>query len=135
MKKKTREWVRKAEADFVVAGQSSRSRTPLHDSVSFHSQQCAEKYLKALLEELGRTVPRTHNLDDLLHLLLADHPTLRMFQRSLIALTNYAVQVRYPGENTTKRQAASALRTADRVWTSARLLLGIRPLRRRKNAP
>ncbi|HBI42076.1 MAG TPA: hypothetical protein DDY78_04345 [Planctomycetales bacterium] len=47
MKKLTREWVKKAEADRVVALQSSQSATPLHDAVCFHAQQCAEKYLKA----------------------------------------------------------------------------------------
>jgi hypothetical protein len=31
MKKLTREWVRKAEVDYVIAQQSSRNLTPLHD--------------------------------------------------------------------------------------------------------
>lgn len=68
MKKLTREWVKKAEADHVVAVLSSRSAVPLHDAVCFHGQQCAEKYLKALLEELGLLVPKTHDLDHLLTL-------------------------------------------------------------------
>ena len=46
MKKTTREWVRKAEADYVIARQCSRGKIPLHDGVCFHCQQCAEKYLK-----------------------------------------------------------------------------------------
>jgi HEPN domain-containing protein len=104
--------------------------------VSFHSQQCAEKYLKALLEELGRTIPRTHNLDDILNLLLPDYPSLRSFRRGLVFLTDFAVETRYPNESTSKRQAASALRWAGKVRTAARTLLGIRPPRkRRKKAP
>ena len=63
MKKTTREWVKKAEEDYQVAKQGSRSKVPVHDSVCFHCQQCAEKYLKGLMEEAGLTVPKTHFLD------------------------------------------------------------------------
>src|SRR5438105_13297296 len=61
MKKTTREWVKKAEQDYVLAKQGSRSKVPVHDGVCFHCQQCAEKYLKGLMEELGLAVPKTHD--------------------------------------------------------------------------
>ncbi len=64
MKRLTKEWVRKAEADYRAAGNLDRGSDPLPDQVCFLCQQCAEKYLKALLEELGLTVPRTHVLGD-----------------------------------------------------------------------
>jgi HEPN domain-containing protein len=121
--------VRKAEADHVAARRSSRGKTPLHDIVCFHCQQCAEKYLKALLEELGLSVPKTHDLDDVLPLLLPHHPTLRSVRRGLGFLTQFAVDTRYPGENASKRQAEAALRWAGRVRTKARAILGIRPRR------
>jgi HEPN domain-containing protein len=132
MKMMTREWVRKAEADYVIAVQSSRSKIPLHDGVCFHCQQCVEKYLKGLLEELGRSVPKTHNLDDVLNLLQPDFPTLDSFRRPLIILTNYAVVTRYPGENASKRQAGSALGWLEKIRAEARHLLGIRPPRKRR---
>jgi HEPN domain-containing protein len=132
MKALTREWVKKAEADYLIAQQSSQSVTPLHDGVCFHCQQCAEKYLKALMEELGWTIPRTHNLDDLLNLLLPSHSTLRPFRRGLIFLTDFAIDTRYPGRTATKRQAASALRWAGQIRGACRMALGIRPRRRRK---
>jgi HEPN domain-containing protein len=100
--------------------------------VCFHCQQSAEKYLKALLEELGLRVPRTHNLDDVLNLLLPHHPGLRSLRRGLIFLTYFAVETRYPGESASKRQAAAALRWEERVRTEVRALLGIRPPRRKK---
>ena len=106
---------------------------PQHDVVCFHCQQSAEKYLKALLEELGLTVPRIHNLDDILNLLLCDHPGLRSLRRGLIFLTDFAVETRYPGDNASKRQAMAALRWAERVRTACRALLGVRP--RRKKSP
>jgi HEPN domain-containing protein len=136
MKKLTREWVKKAEHDYVMARQCSRSKIPLHDGVCFHCQQCAEKYLQALLQELGLSVPKTHELDDLLTMLRSHHPSLRSLRRGLLFLTNFAVEARYPGKNVSKRQAASALRWMEKVRTTARDLLGIRPPRkRRKKAP
>ncbi len=125
MKKLTTEWVRKAEADYVIAQQISRSATPLHDGVCFHCQQCAEKYLKAILEELGQTTVRTHNLDAVLSLLVPYHPKLHSLRRGLIFLTAFSVDTRYPGRKATKRQAASALRWAGRVRDACRTLLGV----------
>ncbi len=127
MKRTTAEWVRKAEADLALARQASRSKIPLHDGVCFHCQQCAEKYLKALLEELGLAVPKTHDLDQLLLLLHSHHSTLRSLRRGLVFLTSFAVGVRYPGDNATKRQAVAALRWASKVRIDARKCLGIPP--------
>ncbi len=110
MKKTTREWVRKAEADHLAAAKLSRGNDPLHDIVCFHCQQCAEKYLKALLEELGLAIPKTHNLVALLARLAAHHASLRSLRRGLDFLTRYAVDTRYPGDSASKRQAKAALR-------------------------
>ena len=77
MKPLTREWVDKGEADRRTAQRELRVRTsPNFDAVCFHAQQCAEKYLKALLQERGSTIPRTHNLEALARPLLAVHPAL-----------------------------------------------------------
>jgi HEPN domain-containing protein len=104
--------------------------------VCFHCQQCAEKYLKSLLEELALAIPKTHDLDNLLTLLLPHHSSLRSLRRGLVFLTDFAVDTRYPGNNASNRQAASALRWTDRVRTTARALLGIRARRpRRKKSP
>lgn len=98
----------------------------------FHCQQAAEKFLKALLEELGAAVPKIHNLDEILSVLLPHHASLRPLRRGLIFLTDFAVGTRYPGENASKRQAVAALRWADRVRDACRSILGIRPSRRRR---
>ncbi|MBC7815876.1 MAG: HEPN domain-containing protein [Planctomycetaceae bacterium] len=125
MKRLTREWVAKAEADFHVADALQHTRPPVHDARCFHCQQSAEKYLKALLEELGATIPRTHNLEDLLALLLPHYPQLRSLRRGLIFLTDFAVETRYPGENANKRQAESAMRWATKVRAVIRQMLGL----------
>ncbi len=63
MKSATHEWVKKAEGDYRGALTLAQQAPPLHDLVCFHCQQCAEKYLKALLEELGIAVAKIHDLD------------------------------------------------------------------------
>src|SRR5438309_3885171 len=115
MKRSTREWVRKAESDCQLAAAIARRNEPFHDEQCFHCQQCAEKYLKALMEELGLAVPKTHPLDPLLTVLLPYHPTLRSLRRGLLFLSAFAVDIRYPGNNASKRQAVAALRWVGRV--------------------
>jgi len=125
MKKTTRGWVRKAESDYRLVLRIAGEKDPFHDEVCFHSQQAAEKFLKALLEELGLTIPRTHNLDDLLALLRPHHPSLGALRRGLIFLTDFAVGVRYPGEIASKRQAVAAKRWATRSRGACRAILGL----------
>lgn len=124
MKRATREWVRKAEADHLAATALAAASDPHHDAVCFHCQQSAEKYLKALLEEAGQPVPKTHDLDRLLALLRPTHSGLAQLRRGLMVLTEYGVDVRYPGFRATKRQAASAARWAAKVRDACRALLG-----------
>jgi HEPN domain-containing protein len=62
MQRLTAEWVKKAEADHGLAEMLGHGSEGFYDQICFHCQQCAEKYLKALLQELGLPVPRTHNL-------------------------------------------------------------------------
>jgi HEPN domain-containing protein len=131
MKKTTREWVKKAEEDYVLARNGSRSKVPVHDGVCFPCQQCAEKYLKGLMEESGLTIPKTHDLDTLLPALAPRYSGMRSLRRGLLFLSDFAVDFRYPGRNASKRQAKAALRWMERVRTAARALLGIRDRPRR----
>src|SRR5207249_11604075 len=59
MKPETDEWLHKAENDRKVARREMESPDPVHAAVCFHAQQCAEKYLKAFLEERGLGFART----------------------------------------------------------------------------
>src|SRR5579864_8078781 len=118
MKKTTKEWVKKAEEDYILAKQARRSKVPLHDGTCFHCQQCAEKYLKGLMEEIALSVPKTHDLKLLLAELVVHYSTLRSLRRGLIFLSDFAVDIRYPGDNASKRQAVAAFRWAGRIRTS-----------------
>ena len=132
MKPTTREWVKKAEDDKLAAHELAHGPDRLHDQVCFHCQQSAEKYLKALLEEQGLPVPKTHDLEILLSNLATQFPALLKLRRGLSILVDYAVDSRYPGNHTTKRQATSALRWAVKVRVLCRNLLGLPPDKKRK---
>jgi HEPN domain-containing protein len=125
MKSETRRWVKKAESDLRVARNESNLPDPEKDAVSFHCQQAAEKYLKALLCELGRPIPRTHDLDKLLVLLLPHNRALAPLRRILVSLSRFAVDYRYQGFSTSTRSMHAALRHAERVRLEVRTLLGL----------
>ena len=131
MKRATAEWVKKAEVDHLAATRLHRKKPPTHDAVRFHCQQCAEKYLKALMEELILAIPKTHDLALLLSALRPHHGRgLRSLDSGMSFLNGFAVDIRYPGKDATKRQEEASLRWAGRARTAARGLLGIGPRRR-----
>ncbi len=127
MKPLTREWVAKAEGDFATAQRELRARkAPNYDAACFHAQQCAEKYLKALLQEEDRPFGKTHNLPTLLDLLGQKDPSWEPLRHGLERLTLYAVHTRYPGEFTTRETAREALRLCRELRDRARSDLGLR---------
>jgi HEPN domain-containing protein len=125
MKSTTRSWTRKAEGNLRVARNEAAAPDPVKDAVGFHCQQEAEKYLKALLCETGLPIPCIHDLDQLLVLLLPHHGILAPLKRTLVSLSHYAVDYRYPGWSTSTRQMHSALRHAERVRREDRTILSL----------
>lgn len=128
MKPLTVEWVEKAEGDYITANREYRARkTPNYDAACFHCQQCAEKYLKALLQEADIPFGKTHNLIGLLDLLLPIDSSWDLLRTDLQALGVFAVYVRYPGTKANKQIAQEALRLCRTVRNKARAALGLEP--------
>lgn len=126
MKLTTLEWINKAEDDWHVAQMSYRARKhPSHDAVVFHAQQCAEKYLKARLEEANITFSRTHDLLILHQLVVAVEPNWTVLQPLLIFLNPFAVIYRYPGISATKTDAKDALKNCREVRRVIRIGFGL----------
>lgn len=120
----TQEWIEIAEGDYATAGRELRARqAPNYDAACFHAQQCAEKYLKALLQEANIPFGKTHNLSGLLDLLLPVDPTWELLRRDLQRLSSYAVYVRYPGTRADKTVAREALALCRIVRDKARASL------------
>jgi HEPN domain-containing protein len=120
MKRETTKWVYKAEEDWKVAHKLAGETPPPRDVVCFHCQQAAEKYLKALLQENGLVVPKTHDLVGVLNLLLPGDASLVPLRRMSRSLTQYAVDYRYPGMIASTRQMKAALRHVDRIRLECR---------------
>lgn len=124
----TAEWVSKAEGDYTytTAGRELRARkNPNYDAVCFHAQQCAEKYLKAVLQENGKHIPKIHNLIELMLLCEKIDNSFEMLRADLITLERFAVGVRYPGEFAEKDEAKSAYTAAKTVRAFIREKLGL----------
>lgn len=127
MKPLTVEWVQKAEDDFLVAQKMFRARRrPVYDAVCFHSQQCAEKYLKAYLQEHALHIPKTHNLLDLLKLCKETDTSLEILAADLKELERFSVNIRYPGVSAEKDEAKTALRAVEVVRSFIRQRLRLR---------
>lgn len=135
LRRDVRDWVVKAEQDVAAASTLLRKRKPaLNDVVCFHAQQCAEKYLKALLTKYRLAFPKTHDLLDLMGLAKRREPTLELIRPMLEYLQPYAIDFRYPGESATRREAQQATRFVLRVRETIRRLLHETISRHRRKA-
>jgi HEPN domain-containing protein len=128
MRRVTAEWVEKAEGDFATVERECRARKrPNYDGACFHAQQCAEKYLKALLSETDIPFTKTHDLVDLLEKALPARPEWEGFREDMAYLSDFAVIVRYPGESADKASALDARRRCRIFRRAARRALGLEP--------
>jgi HEPN domain-containing protein len=117
-----RGWVEKAENDLTNASLVLHSgRNGPMDTVAFHAQQCAEKYLKALLCLRGVDFPKIHDIEQLLaRTEIGDTSGVSVRDQRL--LTAYATVTRYPGdyEPVTVTEARRAVSLARRVRAAVR---------------
>jgi HEPN domain-containing protein len=121
------EWVRKAESDRTTAEvclKLSRRKRDQAEISCFHAQQCAEKYLKALLAQAGRAVPRIHDLLKLGE--MSAERRMRLAPKDLYLLNAYAVEVRYPGSTVSPDEARAAYAAMERIRSACRRALGLR---------
>ena len=137
MKPATLEWVQKAEGDWTTANRELRARNkPNFDAAAFHAQQCAEKYLKARLQEAGVPVQRTHDLVKVAESLTPVPLELSAMRANLDLLNRYAVEIRYPGAVVPERRIARDLVSiAGAVRKLVRRELGLPPDRKPKRSP
>ena len=118
----TRDWIRKAEIDFKTADHLFQSGPDFAEGAAFHSQQAAEKYLKAFLVWHQIEFPKTHDIEALLKLAGRTDDKIPEILREAIILTPYGVDYRYPGEypEVSRSDAERALRLADHVRAEVR---------------
>jgi len=116
-------WVHRAEEDWLLARSALRRKVPLIYGTTFHAQQCAEKYLKAVIVSRRHPFPRTHDLIALHDLCWGHGIHVPSDPDKLERVTACAVQVRSPGEDPTLAEAQEALQIAQAVRRWARPML------------
>lgn len=92
-----RGWLTKGDSDLRTAELLVAGDGP-YDTACFHAQQAVEKYLKALLAYAGASIPRTHNLEDLVAPCVSHFPQLELSNIEVSELTPFAVELRYDFE-------------------------------------
>jgi len=108
-------WITYAEEDYSAAKTLLGLKKPLLGAVGFHAQQCAEKYLKALLILKDVDFPKTHDLSTLNTLCNQNGIFTGFDLQQLADLTKFAVQARYPRSQPTSEKAEEMLAIAKTV--------------------
>ncbi|MDT8370187.1 MAG: HEPN domain-containing protein [Longimicrobiales bacterium] len=93
-----REWLEKAGRDLAAGGHLLTGEGGFPETVAFHAQQAAEKYLKAFLVWHQVEFPKTHDVARLLELIAPLAPDLATALEEADSLTPYGVDYRYPGD-------------------------------------
>ncbi len=127
----TREWIRKAESDFATAKHLNEGGERYVDGATFHAQQAAEKYLKALLVWHQIEFRKTHDMQELLNLVSGIDHELPDVLSETVDLTPYGVEYRYPGDypDATVEDATKAITVALHVRDVVRSRLPDRVLK------
>jgi HEPN domain-containing protein len=113
------QWLKKAESDIRAAKILLDTEVDDYFSCAFHSQQAAEKFLKAYLVRHQVEFRKTHDLDELLNLTDSIDSSLRQKIGSFAWLTPYGVEFRYPGEYPVVDH-----NTAERAYKESELVKG-----------
>lgn len=118
-------WLQRAESNLAIA-RMGKAEGVFREDLCFEAQQAAEKALKALLIRLSGEYPRVHAFGLLIQR-LDGFTRVPDRIREVVELTDYAVQMRYPGEYypVTEEEYVRAIELADRVVKWVRRELGL----------
>lgn len=109
-----RDWLALAREDLAVAEHLIVSGTTFYGIVAFHAQQAVEKYMKAFLVAHEISFRKTHDLVQLMDLIVEINRPLGEALEPCATLSPYSVEVRYPGDSpeVTTDDAHEAVRIA-----------------------
>ena len=121
------DWLRHAKSDLELA-RIDKPEGVLLESLCFHTQQAAEKALKAALIFAEIDHPKTHNIRTLLDRFPENIDIPKDVEESAI-LTDYAVEFRYPGntEFVDEEEYRQAIRLAEAVMSWVQALIHENP--------
>jgi HEPN domain-containing protein len=94
----SKQWIAKAKNDLLNADNNLKAEEIPLDTVCFHCQQAAEKFLKAYLVANGSSYPISHDLILILEKILPLNSSAEALRDDLALLMPYAVEIRYPDD-------------------------------------
>src|SRR6056297_4204755 len=99
MKKQAKEWMKFAKSD-LQATMAIITEENLSTVAAFHTQQCIEKSLKALLELNNKKIPRTHDLIKLLKKIEEEkiNIDMKISEEVLDQINQVYIDTRYPAD-------------------------------------
>ena len=117
IKELVRQWLEKAEKDMGVALLLLNENAPFPEAIGFHCQQATEKFLKAYLVMVQADFPKTHNLGELLDIVLKQNPGLAKSLEDVTELNPFGVDFRYPSDliDTSRNDAERAFELAGKT--------------------
>lgn len=120
------EWFDKADEDILAAEVVIEASPLLYDVSAFHSQQAAEKYLKAFIVFNEIMPPKVHNVKELIDIAICYDIEFEKL-RGAETLSKFAVRSRYPDDMDvdTKEQALIILNIAKSVKDFVRNKIGL----------
>lgn len=110
-------WLARARSNLRIAELIGGQPGIFSEDACFEAQQAAEKALKAICVHLGLEFPKTHSLVFLMDLLASTGLHIPPDVKAADALTQHAVQARYPswGEVVTEAEYRRALELVRQV--------------------
>lgn len=91
-----RQWIEKGDHDLGTAQVTFLYISRFRDTIAFHCQQAAEKYLKGYLLFLDIPFQRKHSLNYLLGLISTKIEVYDEIYDNASILEDFAVEIRYP---------------------------------------
>lgn len=111
------EWMFHAVSDLKLAKLGRQEPDILYEQICFHAQQSVEKAFKVVLLHCNIDFPLTHDIEELIDILLEAGIVMPPEAMDAGILTPYAVETRYPGyqEEITELDVDEAIILAERV--------------------
>jgi len=94
----SKQWIAKAKNVLLNADNNLKAEEIPFDTVCFHCQQAAEKFLKASLVANDKSYPISHDLILILEKILLLNASAEGLRDDLALLMPYAVEIRYPDD-------------------------------------
>jgi HEPN domain-containing protein len=111
-------WLAKAVSDLISAKKLSRDDDDTLDTAVYHTQQCAEKSLKAYLCLKNQVIPKTHDLEKLLELCYSHDISFKNLLNDAVDLLPYATYSRYPDDRfyIAREEVMEAIKKATSIY-------------------